>query len=409
VTIKNDESFTSEAYAPTGAEAQQETYYRQLIEQVEDHAIFVLDPNGVITTWNGGAERVLGYSAEEAIGQSAEMIFTLDDRARGVPEQEIKTALRQGRAADDRWHRRKDGSHFWANGAMSALHNEDGSLSGFGKILRDLTRQRLAAEERERLVGELEALNETLEQQVAARTYELLEALERLQKSERRFSSAFHAGPVAACITTLESDTFLEINESFLQLTGYSKDEVVGRSARELKMWSSRDNKQKLNLAEVEATLEKGSFRDLELQLETKTGEVRDILVSGEQIGLEEESGNLKLFYDISRRKQTEEQLHQAIQEVMQDTAWFSAQVLERLAKVRSGGKETILVTELTQRERQVLAHLAKGESNKQIAKALGLAAQTIRNHIASIYDKLGVHSRVEAVVWARERGILGP
>lgn len=93
----------------------------------------------------------------------------------------------------------------------------------------------------------------------------------------------------------------------------------------------------------------------------------------------------------------------------MRDTAWFSAQVLERLAKVRSGGKETVLVTELTQRERQVLAHLAKGESNKQIAKALGLAAQTIRNHIASIYDKLGVHSRVEAVVWARERGILGP
>lgn len=121
-----------------------------------------------------------------------------------------------------------------------------------------------------------------------------------------------------------------------------------------------------------------------------------------------DERGQLKLFYDITERKQTEEQLHRALQEVMSDTAWFSSQVLERLSQVRARKLERSALVTLSKRERQVLERLARGKSNEAIAAELGLATQTVRNYISAVYDKLGVRSRAEAVVWARERGVIG-
>jgi DNA-binding NarL/FixJ family response regulator len=91
---------------------------------------------------------------------------------------------------------------------------------------------------------------------------------------------------------------------------------------------------------------------------------------------------------------------------VMSDTAWFSRSVMEKLAQLRSGSADASEIDELTARERQVLSHIARGSSNEAIAAELGLAAQTIRNYISSIYLKLGVHTRAEAIVWARERGL---
>jgi DNA-binding NarL/FixJ family response regulator len=90
----------------------------------------------------------------------------------------------------------------------------------------------------------------------------------------------------------------------------------------------------------------------------------------------------------------------------MQDAAWFSAQVMERLAQLRVDGTERADFTELTRREQQILGMMAKGHSNEQIGAELSLAKQTVRNYVASIYSKLGVHSRAAAVVWARERGL---
>ena len=112
------------------------------------------------------------------------------------------------------------------------------------------------------------------------------------------------------------------------------------------------------------------------------------------------------MFYDVTERQRTERQLVQAIEEVMSDTAWLSRSVMEKLAQLRSEGVDTTAVSGLTKREREVLERLAQGLDNTTIAQDLGIAKQTVRNYITQIYEKIGVHSRAEAVVWARERGL---
>ena len=116
--------------------------------------------------------------------------------------------------------------------------------------------------------------------------------------------------------------------------------------------------------------------------------------LSSELIRLDGEVGYLKMFYDVTRCRQTEEQMRRAISEVVSDTSWFSHKVMERLANIRSGGgtKETV---ELTRWERQILERLASGQNNEAIAA--GLAPQTVRNYISAVYRKLGVNSRAEA------------
>ena len=114
---------------------------------------------------------------------------------------------------------------------------------------------------------------------------------------------------------------------------------------------------------------------------------------------------------DVSERKRSEEELMRAVQEVMTDTAWFSRSLLEKIAQIRGTREDrpsAAAVAELTQRERQVLERVASGRNNRDIADDLGIKEQTVRNYITSIYDKLGLHSRADAIVWARERGLVG-
>src|SRR5689334_19650043 len=116
--------------------------YRALLEQVRDHAIFVIGPDGLNHTWNQGVERLLGYSRDEFIGRHTREIFTPEDRAEGVPERELQFAADEGEASDERWLQRKDGSRLWASGMTSRLLGDDGRLIGFAKVFRDLTVER---------------------------------------------------------------------------------------------------------------------------------------------------------------------------------------------------------------------------------------------------------------------------
>ena len=123
-----------------------EERHRLLVESVRDHAIFGLDPGGVVTTWNPAAGRVFGYAADEIIGRPGHVFFTPEDRAAGLPDRELKTAAAEGRANDENWAVRKDGSRFWASGASSAVREADGRLTGFVKVVRDRTEEREAEE-----------------------------------------------------------------------------------------------------------------------------------------------------------------------------------------------------------------------------------------------------------------------
>ncbi len=96
-----------------------------------------------------------------------------------------------------------------------------------------------------------------------------------------------------------------------------------------------------------------------------------------------------------------------ALQRVMADTSWFAQKVMEELAEVRVGGEIPGPRVDLSKREREVLERLARGMNNEQIGAELGIVTQTVRNYISTVYDKLGVNSRAEAIVWARERGIV--
>ncbi len=125
--------------------------YRLAVDAVEDYAILTMDPEGRVASWNLGAERLLEYKAEEILGHEAACFFTPDEAHQGVPEQELRKAAETGRAGDDRWHVRKNGSYFFASGITSSLRDEQGALLGFVKIMRDRTdRKRLDEELRNR-------------------------------------------------------------------------------------------------------------------------------------------------------------------------------------------------------------------------------------------------------------------
>lgn len=119
--------------------------HRAIIESAIDFGIIALDLSGHITSWNTGAERIFGWSETEMRGKPAHIIFTEQDVKDGVPDQEMKTALQQGRGSDERWHLKKDRSLFWASGELMPLTDADGTLEGFIKILRDRTEQRNTA------------------------------------------------------------------------------------------------------------------------------------------------------------------------------------------------------------------------------------------------------------------------
>ncbi|MEO2089035.1 MAG: PAS domain S-box protein, partial [Gemmataceae bacterium] len=137
---------------------------RLIVESATDYAIVTLDPDRTVTTWSPGAEAVFGWTGAEMVGRSADVVFTPEDRAAGAPQQDADTARQTGRAADERWHLRKDGRRFFASGVLTPLGEGD---RGFVKVARDLTDRKRAEEE--------------LEERVAARTAELAAAVDALE------------------------------------------------------------------------------------------------------------------------------------------------------------------------------------------------------------------------------------
>jgi PAS domain S-box-containing protein len=120
--------------------------FRLVAENVRDFAVFATDTEGRILSWNPGVGHLLGYEEAEWVGLRGSIIFTPEDRERGADKQEMETAAREGRALDERWHVRKDGSRFWSSGLLMALHDGEGRLRGYSKMLRDATRSRQTEE-----------------------------------------------------------------------------------------------------------------------------------------------------------------------------------------------------------------------------------------------------------------------
>lgn len=129
--------------------------FRLLVDSVLDYAIYLLDPQGIVVSWNSGAQRIKGYSPEEIIGRHYSCFYAPEDRRLGLPEKALQVAATEGRLETETWRVRKDGSRFWANAVITALHNPDGQLTGFAKITRDLTERKQAEDALHELSGRL--------------------------------------------------------------------------------------------------------------------------------------------------------------------------------------------------------------------------------------------------------------
>ena len=150
-----------------------EARQRLIVDSATDYAIITLDLSGVVTSWSTGAEGVLGWPRDEAIGQPIRQFFTPEDRESGAPEFEMRTARETGSATDERWHLRKDGRRFFASGRTQPLRDEAGAPTGFLKIMRDRTQERRAEEA-------MRELAQSLEVKVQERTAELTESNRQL-------------------------------------------------------------------------------------------------------------------------------------------------------------------------------------------------------------------------------------
>ncbi len=152
-----------------------------MIGEVEDYAILLLDSNGIIRNWNKGAEKIKGYTEQEAVGTNFRIFYRPEDRETGLPEQLIETAIREGKAVHEGWRLRKNGSAFWGSVLITALHDSHGQVVGFSKVTRDLTERKEAEDKALQYARQLEAQNKELQQFAYAAAHDLKEPLRKIQ------------------------------------------------------------------------------------------------------------------------------------------------------------------------------------------------------------------------------------
>src|SRR3954471_12735392 len=171
--------------------------YELLVNSVRDYAIFALDAQGNVLSWNAGAERFKGYKADEIIGRHFSTFYSEEDRAAGKPERELEEAIANGRVEDEGWRIRKDGTRFWANVVITALRDPTGKLVGFGKVTRDLSERRAASE--------------------------------ALRESEQRFRLLVHGVRDYGIFMLDPTGHVISWNEGAERMKGYAAHEILGQ------------------------------------------------------------------------------------------------------------------------------------------------------------------------------------
>jgi PAS domain S-box-containing protein len=187
-----------------------------LVDAVDEYAIYALGPDGTVTTWNRGAQRIKGYTADEIIGQNFSVFFTPDDVNAGKPARELAAAAAQGQSRDEGWRVRKDGSRFWANVTLTAIVGEDGRLEGYAKITRDDTDRRRMDEQ----VRRLELLSDR--ERIAAAMHEtivhrIFEASLTMEGALRLISNPTAVQRIRTAVDTLDA-TLKQIRTIVLDL-----------------------------------------------------------------------------------------------------------------------------------------------------------------------------------------------
>jgi len=182
---------------------------------------------------------------------------------------------------------------------------------------------------------------------------------------------------------------------------------VIGKTAGELRLW---DDLAARRAMERKLT-DNMPLRDEAMRMRQKDAGLADCLVSAERVEIGDQQCVIWSVQDVTERRRSETELIEAIESVMADTSWFSRSIVDRLATLRqvSNGKvPSAQLLDLSDREREILALICRGQSDAEMSDTLHLSKNTIRNHVASLYAKIGVNRRSAAVIWARERGFTG-
>jgi PAS domain S-box-containing protein len=167
-------------------------FYSQIIDSLQDYSIFTLDNDYKINSWSAGSTKIFGYETEEVIGEHFDLIFTDEDKKKGIPKKEIDEALKAGRATDNRWHIAKDKSVFYAYGLVFPLIGLDGEMLGYVKILRDLTERKKSEDAIKKYVEELEGLNTHKESVLAILSHDLRSPLSAIIGTAKYLKTNFH-------------------------------------------------------------------------------------------------------------------------------------------------------------------------------------------------------------------------
>jgi PAS domain S-box-containing protein len=253
---------------------------RLLVESVRDYAIFLLDPDGRVASWNAGAEAIKGYRRDEIIGKDMSIFYGEEDRAAGRPQRLLAAALAEGRVEDEGWRVRKDGSRFWADVVITALHDPDGQVVGFAKVTRDLTARR-DAEKKKRAA----------EQLLAATLYSIGDGV----------------------LATDEQARVTLLNPVAELLTGWPEPEAIGRPVDEVFNIVNEESREKA-VNPVARVLREGIVVGLanHTALISRDGTERPISDSGAPIRDEGTRGAVLVFRDVSEERRSEESLRQS-------------------------------------------------------------------------------------------------
>jgi two-component system, cell cycle sensor histidine kinase and response regulator CckA len=279
-----------------------------LVDIIDDYAIFILDPKGNITTWNAGAARIYGYSAKEAIGQHLSCFFTPVDVASGVPQRELDNAVMSQSSFEEAWRVRKDGSRFWAHGTITAIFHPAGHLTGFLKIVRDLTESQRKAEV--------------------------------LQLRDRAMQAVSQG--ILITDATQADNPIVYANNGFEHLTGYRTSEVLGRNCRLLQGSATDPDARK----QIRDAIAAGKQCDVEILNYRKNGSTfwNAIHISP----VKDDDGVVQQFIgvqiDVTQRRTLEAQLRQSQKlEAIGQLAGGIAHDFNNLLTIISGYSEILL------------------------------------------------------------------
>ena len=272
--------------------------FQLLVNAVKDYAIYMLDPCGVVSSWNSGAERFKGYKADEIIGQHFSRFYTEEDRRVGVPQEALAIAVAEGKYETEGWRVRKDGSRFWASVVIDPIHDEDGNLFGFAKITRDITERKMAEE--------------------------------ALRQSEEQFRLLVQGVTDYAIFMLDPTGHVTNWNSGAQRMKGYAAAEIIGQHFS--RFYTEEDRAAEVPLRALQTAEREGRF-------ETEGWRVRKdgshFWASVVIDAIHDENGKLigfgKVTRDITERRQTQKALEEARE------ALFQSQKMEAVGQLTGG------------------------------------------------------------------------